>query len=372
MLASAGLAQPEAAPSDFSGPEPVPESLAGFYEAEAGPQDLPGREKGARERKQQAAPQPASEQLSPVQADPPVISFWTRPRLTGDWAGYRTKLEERGVSFNGSFTLHTASVIDGGVRERASTRTLWDFNATFDFETMVGWTGASVFVNFQSSDERSIVADTGAFQFPSNIEYGRNIDEVGELWLQQNLWNGFVRLKAGKIDANSEFGFVNAAGDLSIGSASVSPTALQIPTVPAQATGIVTFIYPTEGLYVATEVFDGATQDGIRTGGRGPADFFSDSRSASWYWIGEIGYGWECESMGAGRAAVGGGTRQATSPDLTAVSRRGPKGSTPSPSSRSGAAAPTTTTRPKGSLCTHSTGGPTRTSSCLVSISPRA
>jgi porin len=303
LAASAGGVQPEAGPESLPGPETSPESLVGVFESEAemGPQNLPGREKGEREREVVTPPVPTPE-AKPEAA----ISFWNATRLSGDWWGHRPKLEEAGVTFNGSFTLHTASVIDGGVRERASTRTLWDFNSTFDLEKLVGWTGASVFVDFQSSDERSVVADTGTFQYPSNIEYGRNIDEVGELWLQQKLWDGVVRLKAGKIDANSEFAFVNAAGDVSMVPASVSPTVLQIPTVPAQATGIVAFVYPTDGLYVGAGFFDGATQDGIRTGGRGPADFFSDSRSSSWYWIGEVGYGWDCESLGAGRAAAGG------------------------------------------------------------------
>jgi porin len=292
-------AQPEQPATDLPGLERADQpELAGFMERELGPQDLPGREKGDRDR----APEPKPVEPAPA----PEITFWSQDRMTGNWWGARKKLEDTGINFNGSFTLNTVSVVEGGARERASTRTLWDFNVAFDFEAMCDWKGASAFVAFSSSDERSALADAGSFQAPSNIEYGRNIDEIGEAWFQQEFWDGVLRLKAGKIDANAEFAFVSAAGDFTSSAAGVSPNILAIPTVPAQATGIVAFVYPTESWYVGGGFFDGATQDGIRTGGRGPADFFSDSRSQSWYWIAETGYSWDCGETGGGRAAIGG------------------------------------------------------------------
>lgn len=287
-------------PEEVPAVEKAPGDLATVTEAEMGPQELPGREKGERERTAEApavppAPAPATER-----------SFWEWDRLSGDWCGRREKLESSGITFNASFTYHVSSVVDGGQHERAGSRTLWDVNAALDFDKLMGWSGGSFFVDFQSSDDRGRLADAGAFQLPGNIEYGRNIDEVGEAWYQQKLFGDVLRLKLGKIDANSEFGFVNAAGDLLNGSASFSPTVLAMPTVPAQATGIVAFVYPWDKVYVGGGFFDGATQDGIRTGGRGPADFFSDSRSDSWYWMGEAGCGWDWKGLGDGRVAVGG------------------------------------------------------------------
>lgn len=301
------LAQPEPPAMDLPGFESAESAgLANVMESELGPQDLPGREKGERERQPEAKPDARPDAKPDATAPAPEISFWSRERVTGDWWGGRTKLEEAGINFNGSFTFQAASVIEGGARRHASTRTLWDFNVMFDLGTLVDWEDASVFVDFTSSDERSVLGDAGSFQAPSNLEYARNVDEIAELWFQQKLWGGAVRVKAGKIDANAEFAFVGAAADFQNASAGVTPNILFIPTVPAQATGIVAFVYPTESWYVGAGFFDGATQDGIRTGGRGPADFFSDARSSSWYWIAETGLTWDCESMGAGRAAIGG------------------------------------------------------------------
>ncbi len=273
--------------------------LTGLAEIMIGPQNLPGREKGERDR----VPQPEEPANAPAKDEG---TFWSRERLLGDLWGGRSWLESKGVTINGSFTYHLTSVVDGGSNERASSRTLWDVNALIDLDVLAGWSGASIFANFQSSDDRGRLGDSGSFQLPGNIEYGRNIDEVGELWLEQKAFDDVLRVKVGKIDANSEFGYVNAAGDFLNGSASVSPTVQMLPTVPAQATGVVVFVYPWEKVYVGGGFFDGATQDGIRTGGRGPADFFSDSRSDSWYWIGEVGCGWTLESMGDGRVALGG------------------------------------------------------------------
>lgn len=297
MVSSVGAQTAEPA-TGFPGVDSPAAELASVFEMEMGPQELPGREKGERERTPEVKPEE-----KPAESEK---SFWEWDRVTGDWGGARTKLEDHGITFNGSFTYHFNSVVKGGVNERSGGRHLWDFNVNFDFEKMMDWKGGSAFVDFQSSDDKGRIGDAGSFQVPGNIDYGRNIDEVGEAWVQQKLFDDVLRIKVGKIDANSEFAFVNAAGDFLNAVAAFSPTMLQFPTVPAQATGIVAYVYPTERCYIGGGFFDGATQDGIRTGGRGPADFFSDARSTSWYWVGEAGCSWTFESLGDGRFAVGG------------------------------------------------------------------
>ncbi len=282
-----------------------------------GPQDLPGREKGDRVRgeeeengKPPVAPGVKAEGEREWFGHKPV---WEWSRLTGDWGGGRTYLEDHGVTFNGSFTLDWTSVWDGGVSRRASTRTLLDINASVDFEKLLGWKGGTFYVDFYSTDMRGGTPDVGSIQGIDNSETGGNLDQVAEVWFEQKLFDDVLRVKAGKIDAISEFAFVNASSDNIHATAGALNTMVGFPTYPDPATGIVAFVYPLEVLYVGGGLFDGATVDGFATGRRGPGSFFSDDRSSSWFSIGEVGLTWKkAGPMGAGRALAGAWYHSAT------------------------------------------------------------
>ncbi|MEO8659012.1 MAG: carbohydrate porin [Bryobacteraceae bacterium] len=55
-----------------------------------------------------------------------------------------------------------------------------------------------------------------------------------EAWVEQPLW-GKVRLKVGKVDANTEFAVIEFAGDMSNASLGVSPALWTMPTYPGGA-----------------------------------------------------------------------------------------------------------------------------------------
>lgn len=282
-------------------------------ETEAGPLDIPGRETGDRTRLEVTPlelPKPGEEVARPPQ--PPDWfdgkPWWEWSNATGNWGGARTWFEEHGFSFNGSYTLDWSGVWSGGLRTRASTRSLTDFNLTIDTQKFVGLKGGTFFLDFYSTDGRGGSAeDVGDFISFSNIATGRNLDQIAELWYEQWLFDDRVRVKVGKIDANLEFGFVHCA-PAGINSAIAVPTTiLGFPTYPDPSTSVNLFVYPTDQIYLGVGVYDGATADGFETGFRGPATFFSDDKSSSWFFIGELGLTWtKLGGMGSGQLSAGG------------------------------------------------------------------
>jgi carbohydrate-selective porin OprB len=60
------------------------------------------------------------------------------------------------------------------------------------------------------------------------------------------------------------------------------------------------FAYPTDFFYLGAAVYDGAVNDGVSTGNRGPKTFFSDSKSDDYFAIGEVGFLWEGGRIAAG------------------------------------------------------------------------
>lgn len=303
----------QAAPA---GVEP-PTELSTVEEALELNPELPGREKGERQR---PAPARAPEKAEPGAAPPaggaaeeaaPREWFghspiWTWSRATGDWGGARTGLEDHGVTFAGSYTLDWQSLWSGGVSKSAATRSALDFNVTFDSLKLLKYEGGTLYADFYTTDmhERP---DTGAIQSISSLETGVDVTELAELWYEQVLLGGVLRVKVGKVDANSEFAFTAPSGEFMNGSAAVDPNILGMPTWPDPATGVNLFVYPVERWYIGGGWYDGALGvDGIGTGRRGPSTFFTDEQSDDWFFIGETGLTWTAlGSMARGRAGVG-------------------------------------------------------------------
>lgn len=277
------------------------------------PADLPGHQRGPRtpEPKPEPKPEPST---PPAAAETPREWFghapwWTWTRATGDWGGARTFLDEHGIIFSGSYTLDWSSVYSGGINRRASTRTLLDLNITFDLDLIAGLSGGSVFINYQSTDGRGGIKDSGDFHGPSGIQTIDNRDQISELWYQQKLWDDRVRFKIGKIDVNSEFAFPGiSSGDFINSAAAYSPTNYTtMPTYPEPSTGALLFVAPLQQWYIGAGFFDGSLSAGKATGRLGPKPLFEGDE---FYWIGETGVTWTAIAdsgrwWGAGRVAAG-------------------------------------------------------------------
>lgn len=273
------------------------------------PIELPGHEEGSRTRTPHAeSPTPTDQEQD---SEPPEW-FGGRPwgqweRATGNWGSVRDQLATIGFDFNGSYTGEWTGVLAGGVRERGSYRHIIDLNLMVDFEKLIGLEGGSFFIDYYSTSGRSLSADVGDYALVSNIETDGAVDQIAELWYEQWLFSRVLRLKFGKIEANSEFAFFNHGDGFINSGVGFPPTFQGFPTYPDPATGLVAFLYPLEQWYAGFGWFDGATLDGFATGGRGPATFFSDSKSDSSFFIGETGFTWE--TLGPfreARIAVGG------------------------------------------------------------------
>lgn len=303
MLALAGTCAPcvlaqSAEPQGDSYPELV----------EVVPNELPGHEPGIRRKKtapvEEEKPAPAEEPATLEEEE--AEWWWEWDRATGNWWGARPALEKFGITISGSYTLNFSSVVSGGRRRESSYMHLLDANINADLEKLVGLNGATIFADFYSIAGDGTSEDAGDFQGVNDLESG-NVDQLAELWYEQTLFDGFLRFKVGKVDACTEFAFIDAISEFSNSSAAQTPTIFVMPTYPDPATSVNVFVYPTEHLYAGVGVYDGATMDGINTGGRGPATFFSDKHSDRWFFIGEMGVGWDSLGpLGAGHVTVGG------------------------------------------------------------------
>lgn len=230
---------------------------------------------------------------------------WQWTRLTGDWGGLRTELEERGIELAGGLVWDWSAAWRGGARNRATLGALLDANLTFDLERLCGLPRTIVYFDAYSIQGRDPSDDVGDIQGFSNLQ-APDTEQLAEAWVET--WvSEQVRVKFGKVDFNSEFAFTEEGGEFVNSSAAITPTIVGYPTYPDPATSLDLFWTPNEFWHIGLGVFDGAGAYGVRTGRHGLRGFFDDDDGDAYLTVFEIGHGWiGGQRWGSGRLAIGG------------------------------------------------------------------
>ncbi|MBX2851074.1 MAG: carbohydrate porin [Phycisphaeraceae bacterium] len=216
-------------------------------------------------------------------------SLWQRGHLLDDPAGARSALEQAGVVVDAVLIADLSKNTSGGVNPAGTFRHLFDFSIEWDLQPLLGVEGGTFFVDFQTQEGQDGSAEAGDLQAYSNID-APDFTALYEVWYQQMLSDGAVRIKAGKIDVNADFAFVDNGGEFIHSSPGFSPTIFVLPTYPDPSFGVLGFVGEGGGLYAGGGVFDGALQEGVSTGTRGPSTLFGDP--ADLFLIGEAGLAW--------------------------------------------------------------------------------
>ncbi|MFI4861425.1 MAG: carbohydrate porin [Phycisphaerales bacterium JB063] len=226
-----------------------------------------------------------------------------RDRLLGDPFGYRSGMEEVGVSFDASLIVDLSRNLSGGAGRAGTFRHLFDASLTFDLNTLAGIEGATVFLDFQTQEGQDGSGETGDLQAFSNIDEA-DVTALYEFWYEQVFADGAFRVKLGKVDANSEFAFVEHGGEFIHSSAGFSPTLFVLPTYPDPALSASLHALLGEGWSVSAGLYDGAAQEGVRTGRRGFGSAFGSP--ADLFLIAEVSRAWgDGDAVAAGEVLPG-------------------------------------------------------------------
>lgn len=272
-----------AAPSPAANRRPSPDSAA-----PASPADT-----ASSESEDTPTPTPSSTTLS---SPAPRANGWPSwSRATGDWNGLRRSLETRGVEVGVTVTSDVSHTRSSRLGVAALGRALIDTSTAFDLETLLGLPGTTVFVQHLARVGNDGNQCSGDHQGFSNID-APPFAHAGELWIEQSIVPDRLRVKAGRIDANTEFAAVDAAGAFLNSSMGYSPTILLLPTYPDPRLGAIVAADPLPVLSVKAGVYDGTSPD---------CDVF-ETPDEDLFLIAEVATAWTLGASGRpGRAAVG-------------------------------------------------------------------
>lgn len=141
-----------------------------------------------------------------------------------------------GVSVQGNFIYDWSNAINDEDDDTGFGRYSFDILVPVDGKKLLGLSGTDAMVRVRHHLNNFGDDCVGEAQLYSNID-GPARTNLYEAWIEQRLFSERVRLKFGKIDANTEFAAVQTAGDFLNSSMGYSPTIVAFPTYPEPKLG---------------------------------------------------------------------------------------------------------------------------------------
>lgn len=96
----------------------------------------------------------------------------SRATLTGDWGGLRTRLKDRGITFNAHYASEGAAIISGGPYRTGRYTHQFDLETLFDLDKLAGIPDAHVQFTLTDRFGRSLTNDVLHNQFSVQELYG--------------------------------------------------------------------------------------------------------------------------------------------------------------------------------------------------------
>ncbi|MDR3555618.1 MAG: carbohydrate porin [Syntrophobacteraceae bacterium] len=213
-------------------------------------------------------------------------------KATGDWGGERERLKQAGITIEATFLTEGFYNFRGGIRTwppvGSSTS---DVSLGLDMEKLCGWNGGKFYADLEDhawrNPTKTLTGDLQIFDKQNTAPYL----QVFELWYQQKLFNGMLRLKVGKVDANTEFSVVDNGLSFLNSSSQVSPTVFVFPTTPDPMPSVNVFFTPPGLFYAGFGAYYANRSDRFGELVDNPADAQLSEFGA--FLIGETGLKWE-------------------------------------------------------------------------------
>ena len=198
--------------------------------------------------------------LAAVKAQPQAYDIWTTKKLTGDWGGVRTDLENAGINF--SILLGTMSQINmrGGYNTHNAHETGGKafYNLELDFEKMGLLPGATFFGRVIQTWNSGIKGDVGSLTHPywSAGSGGDNSFAVDKWWYRQRLFDDRLEFRLGKLLNISDLVDKNVYADTYLGKF-MNQALVYNQTIPSiKGLGAFVRVWPVDWLYVQGMVVD--------------------------------------------------------------------------------------------------------------------
>jgi porin len=203
------------------------------------------------------APTSAEIEKCPSETDSPAMAPAKQDNFISDYASKsRELLQTKGLEFHGFLKTEGTTDFHSGLSgDGADYRGLLETSISVDLDNAFRWKGGKVLASFHdyfgTDGTEDLIDDAQGF---SNID-AQPMNRIYELWFEQTLANGKIRIKLGRIDANTEFAFVENATEFLNSSMGYSPTILDMHSYPELRNGAILALKPADSFYLTVGDF---------------------------------------------------------------------------------------------------------------------
>ena len=177
----------------------------------------------------------------------------------------RAMLSQHGLTI-GMTTISDASVGSTSMKGARAVRTYNNVALALDFDSLIGWPGLKLSAEHSFLRGKNGSEEAAFAQSFSNIDT-HNFRSAGEVLLEQQLMQGRLRLKVGRLDFNTEFAGTDNGGDFLNSSMGFSPTITGAPSYPLPSNGVNVAVTPLTHVSFVAGLFDGICSAPAAPGG---------------------------------------------------------------------------------------------------------
>lgn len=190
-----------------------------------------------------------------------ALNFWTQDYLTGNWGGWRDRLQQEGITLAPVWTGEVLGNPLGGRRQGVVSDGIFYLPFDVDFDPMTG--GAVKDLTFHINAYYIYGGDlsdsyVGDFSTTSNIA-AYNTLRLDELWIQKGLWDSAVTIRIGNMAVEDKFFqadsadlFINGTfGELTL----VANNVPDVPIYPVSSPGVRFQLLPSPACYLLAGVY---------------------------------------------------------------------------------------------------------------------
>ena len=135
----------------------------------------------------------------PPPAPRPEYNLLTTPRLTGEWGGLRTDLEDVGVKISPYINIFGGIVLQGDETGHRGSYT-WDLLIDLNLEKMGLIPGGRLFAHPKGHQGKNVNPIVGAIADPFDDADDTHLIYIDQLWYEQTFWDKKARLRFGYLD----------------------------------------------------------------------------------------------------------------------------------------------------------------------------
>ena len=202
---------------------------------------------------------------------PQKLSVTDRPYALGDFKGFRTKLEDKGINIQSSYIIDSFVMRNQTKKSTKGTyQGLYNLSLDLDFGKMEAIKGGKFHILYQVGNKGTSSAEfLNSYSDINSYNPIKSINQISELYYEQSIKDDLFNLKIGKQDANVDFQALDTGFEfLNLSFSYLDNT--PIPLFPSQQMGVRARLKLPNEFYIQNGFYDGNLDIGAN-----PKSFFT-------------------------------------------------------------------------------------------------